>query len=416
MTLFACGINHNTAELTLRERVVIPSEQLPQLLSDLLAQTSVSEAVVLSTCNRTEIYADAASADSLLAALAKHCNVDSETLKDASYHYSEQDMVRHVMRVACGLDSMILGEPQIFGQLKEAVMLAEKHSAVGPQLAYLFRQVFNVGKAVRTHTEVGACPMSVASTAVSLAKKVLTDLEKANVLLIGAGDTAALMAKHLNAQGVKNIVIASRKLDKAEKLAMQFSAAAITLQQLTQQLPIADVIFSATASILPVLGKGAVETALIQRGNKPMVMIDIAVPRDIEPEVSTLDGVHLYAIDDLKQVIQQNAKNREHAAEKAEAMIIQETKNYMMWLRSLDSVSTIRAFREWVDALREEELEKAISTLKKGVAPEIAMRRMANALSNKLMHPPSVKLREASSEGRTEFVEHVQELFDLDME
>jgi glutamyl-tRNA reductase len=413
--LLACGINHNTAELALRERVAISHERLPALLAEFLAYPHVSEVALLSTCNRTEIYAEAESAQQLLVILAEACDLEVDVLKDVSYQYAEQDMVRHVMRVACGLDSMVVGEPEILGQLKCAVAIADERAAIGPELSRLFQQVFNVAKRIRTHSEVGVCPVSVASTAVSFAKNIFPDLNAASVLLIGAGDTVALTAKHLVKQGATHLVIASRKLAKAEQLAQQFSAKAIALNRLNDCLPNADIVFTATASTLPILGKGAVETAL-KRRNKPMVLIDIAVPRDIEPEVAELDQAYLYTIDDLKNTIQQNLQDRQHAAQKAEEMIVQETQHYMNWLRSLMSVGTIRALRNWVNNLREEELLKAEKSLELGVDPKVVLSRMANALSNKLLHPPSVKLREASYNGREEFVAHVQELFDLDGE
>ncbi|MAZ78018.1 MAG: glutamyl-tRNA reductase [Legionellaceae bacterium] len=413
--LLACGINHNTADLALRERVAISHERLPVLLAEFLAYPHVSEVALLSTCNRTEIYAEAENAEQLLAILAEACHLEVDALKDVSYQYAEQDMVRHVMRVACGLDSMVVGEPEILGQLKSAVAIADEHAAIGPELSRLFQQVFNVAKRIRTHTEVGVCPVSVASTAVSFAKDIFPELSTANVLLIGAGDTVALTAKHLVKQGAKKIVVASRKLAKAEQLAHQFSGNAIALNRLSDCLPNADIIFTATASTLPILGKGAVETALKKR-NKPIVIIDIAVPRDVEPEVAELDQVHLYSIDDLKNAIQSNLQDRQHAAQKAEEMIVHETQHYMNWLRSLISVGTIRALRNWADNLREEELLKAQRSLALGVDPKVALTRMANALSNKLLHPPSVKLREASYNGREEFIAHIQELFDLDQE
>lgn len=414
MTLLACGINHKTAELSLREQVAINPKHIRTLLTDLLKCDGIFEAIVLSTCNRTEIYADSESPEHLLEKLAEHCQIDIEQLQDASYHYYDQDMVRHVMRVACGLDSMVLGEPQIFGQLKSAVSLAEDCHSVGPQLSRLFQQVFHVTKAIRTHSEVGACPVSVASTAVSLAEELLQNISHCTALLIGAGDTAALTGKHLRKKGIKKIIIASRHLDKAQQLAAEIGADAIALPHLNQHLGNADIVFSATASTVPIIGKGMVETALKQRSQQPMVMIDIAVPRDIEPAVDELNCVHLYSIDDLKSIIALNAKSREHAAAKAEEMVIEETKKYMQWLRSLGSVNSIRVFRSWVEELREVEVAKAFRYLQSGIDPAIVVQRLANNLSNKLMHPPSVKVREASQAGRTEFIKHFHQLFDLD--
>jgi glutamyl-tRNA reductase len=414
MALLTCGINHETAELALRERMFISSEQLPLFLTKLLSQQGVFEAVVLSTCNRTEIYAEAAHHPILLKTLADFCRVDFERLSSASYQYVAQDMVRHLMRVACGLDSMVLGEPQILGQLKEAMNVAELNSALGPQLFPLFQQVFAVAKRVRTHTEVGVCPMSVASTAVSLAKDLFPDLSQTKVLLIGAGDTVALTAKHLQKHGATQMMIASRHLEKAQALADQYQATPLYLKDLADYLWKADIVFTATASTVPILGKGAVETALKKRGDRPLLMIDIAVPRDIEPEVAELKNVYLYTIDDLKQVIQVNLINRQHAAQKAEEMIVDATQHYMNLIKAENSIHTLRAFRLWAEELKEQELIKANKLLRQNMDPEEVLRRMANALSNKLMHPPTVKIREAGYEGRTEFVECVHELFDLD--
>lgn len=414
MTLLACGINHETSSLSLRERLFIPKERMAEFISLLLQQKQVNEVVVLSTCNRTEIYAEALQCETLLMRLAEFCGVAVDVLCNASYCYVEQDMVRHLMRVASGLDSMVLGEPQVFGQLKEAVGLAEEQSALGPCLFPLFQQIFSIAKKVRTQTEIGACPVSVASTAVKLAEEVFSDLSQAQVLLIGAGDTVNLVAKHLQARGVTQLMISSRHLEKAEILAAKYQGTALSLQNLSHYLWQADVVFTATASTVPILGKGAVETALKKRNNRLMFMVDIAVPRDIEPEVAELENVHLYTLDDLKKMIQMSMGSRQHAAQKAEEMIAQETQHYMKLLQAQSAVSTLRAFRQWAQELREEELNKAMRLLKQSVEPEEVLKRMASALMNKLMHPPTVKIREASYEGRTEFVEYLNELFDLD--
>ncbi|MCP4473044.1 MAG: glutamyl-tRNA reductase [Gammaproteobacteria bacterium] len=414
MALLACGINHETADIALREQLFIAKDQLAEFLSTLLAQMDIYEAVVLSTCNRTEIYAHGEDSKNLLTALAAWCQMDIATLHDASYHYRDQDVVRHIMRVACGLNSMVVGEPQIFGQVKEAVALAQENDAMGPQLSALFQQVFRLTKKIRTHTEVGACPVSVASTAVKLAESLFPTLQQASVLLVGAGDTAALAAKRLHQQGVAEIMVASRKLGRAAALAACFSGRAMTLAQLPQALIEADIIFSATASTLPILGKGAVESAIAKRDGRPMLMIDIALPRDIEPEVATLASVHLYTIDDLKTIIAESFTHRRHAAEKAEEMIAQATCDYMQLLRAAPSIETLRAFRGWVETLREAELAKAQIMLDSDVDPALVMRRMAVALCNKLMHPPSMKIREAAQEERKLLVKSVHELFDLD--
>lgn len=416
MTLLACGINHKTASLALREQAVITKAQQGELLSELLSSNSVFEAVILSTCNRTEIYADGEDSDILLYTLAQYSQLDIDQLQDVSYHYSEQDVVRHIMRVASGLDSMILGEPQIFGQLKEAVNIAQQHNALGPQLSQLFQQVFNVTKKIRTNTEVGACPISVASTAIKLAEEVFPQLQQAQALLIGAGDTTTLMAKHLAKKGVTQITIASRSLEKAQQLATTVKGLAISLDQLDAHLAQMDIIFSATASNTPVVSKHSVCQALAQRNDRELFMVDIAMPRDIEESVAELDSVHLYNIDDLKSIIELNSKSREHAAAKAEEMIVEQTQHYMQWLRSLGSTNTICAFRSWVEELRKIELEKAYAQLQAGTDPSLTLNRFANSFSNKLMHPPSIKIREASQEGRTDFIKHFHQLFDLDAE
>ncbi|MEM9243676.1 MAG: glutamyl-tRNA reductase [Pseudomonadota bacterium] len=414
MTLLAYGINHKTADIALRERVAINGSDIAEILSELLGCNAISEAVVLSTCNRTEIYADGKNSDTLLEVLSKYCKLNPKELQDVCYCYQDQDMVRHVMRVACGLDSMVLGEPQIFGQLKTAVAIAQNQNALGQQLSRLFQQVFNVTKMVRTQSKIGACPISVASTAVSLAEDIFPDLGNNTALIIGAGETGALVAKHLKKRHTGKIMIAGRHLNKARQLASEIDGWAIELQQLNHCLAEADIVFSATASPTALLGKTTVENALKYRPGHTLLMIDIAVPRDIEAAVGELDNVRLYTIDDLKNIIALNTKSREHAATKAEEMIIENTKNYMQWLRSLSSDKSIRAFRSQVETLRAREIKKALKRLKAGEPAENIINYLANSLTNKLMHPPSVKLREASRAGRTEFIVHFNQLFDLD--
>lgn len=323
MGFLAFGINHKTAAVDLRERVAFAPEQLADALQRLRDETMTQEVAILSTCNRTEIYCsqDHPDAESVLAWFAAFHDMGVDELRRCSYLHSDAGAVTHMMRVAAGLDSMVLGEPQILGQMKDAWQSARTAGTLGPYLDRLFQSTFNTAKQVRTDTAIGENPVSVAFAAVSLSRQIFSDLKRSTALLIGAGETIALVARHLFEQGVGRIIVANRTLERAELLSEPLGGQAILLNQIPDFLAQCDIVISSTASPLPILGKGAVERALKQRRHKPMFMVDIAVPRDIEPEVGGLADVYLYTVDDLHEVIEDNLRSRQDAAEAAERLI-----------------------------------------------------------------------------------------------
>jgi glutamyl-tRNA reductase len=319
-----------------------------------------------------------------------------------------------MMAVACGLDSLVLGEPQILGQMKSAYAVANSAGTAGTHLHSAFQQVFSIAKRVRTETAIGENPVSVAYAAVSLAQQIFSNLKEDTALLIGAGETIELVARHLHEQGVKKLLVANRTLGRARDLAEQFNAEAILLADIPEFLHRADIVISSTASQLPLLGKGAVESALKKRKHKPMFMVDIAVPRDIEAEVGELDDVYLYTVDDLREVIDENRRSREEAAAKADEIVGEGVQAYARELRALSSVSTIKAYRRKAEDIRDQELERALKTLEKGADPEAVLMQLARGLTNKLLHAPTSKIKQAGASGRDDVIGLTQELFDLD--
>ena len=416
MAFLALGINHKTASVDVRERVAFTPEQLVEALQQLCRLTPSREAAILSTCNRSELYLeqDELQADEVLRWLADYHRLSLDDLRACAYVHSDNDAVRHMMRVASGLDSMVLGEPQILGQMKSAYAVAREAGTVGPLLGRLFQATFSTAKTVRTDTAIGENPVSVAFAAVSLAKQIFADLHRSQALLIGAGETISLVARHLHDQGVKRIVVANRTLERASQLAEQFGAHAVLLSDIPQELAHSDIVISSTASQLPILGKGAVERALKQRKHKPMFMVDIAVPRDIEPEVGELDDVYLYTVDDLHEVIEENLKNRQDAAQAAEALVASGAEDFMQRLRELAAVDVLKAYRQQAERVRDEELARAQRLLANGVGVEDVLAQLARGLTNKLLHAPSVQLKKLSADGRFEALAVAQELFALD--
>jgi glutamyl-tRNA reductase len=319
-----------------------------------------------------------------------------------------------MLRVASGLDSLVLGEPQILGQMKTAFSAANEAGTTGKILNRLFQHTFKSAKQVRTDTAIGSSPVSVAFAAVSLGKQIFGELSGKTVLLIGAGETIELAARHLHEQGIGRMIIANRTVEKAHHLAEEFGGYAISLTEISDHLAEADIVISSTASPLPILGKGAVESALKSRRHQPMFMVDIAVPRDIEAEVDDLDDVYLYTVDDLQEVIQENMKSRQDAAKQAEEIIDSQVVHFMEWIESQDSVSTIRAFRAQADRLKAEMLEKSQKMLAAGEDPKHILEVMAHQLTNKLIHSPCNQLRNATSEERPPLLEATRTLFNLD--
>ncbi len=415
MRLITYGLNHKTAPVELRESVAFPDVALPAALNDLMALPSISEAAVLSTCNRTEIYAcvsDEASPD-VEAWLQSHAGL-SHQLGLHLYQHVDRACVSHAMRVASGLDSMILGEPQILGQMKQAYQIARNENAVGPLLTRLFEHVFSVAKMVRTETEIGANPVSVAFAAVSLARQIFTDMGEQTALLIGAGETIELTARHLADHGLARMIVANRSVERAQKLASRHHGYAIDLDTIPTHLSEADIIIASTASSEPILLHSDVKSALKQRRHKPVFMLDLAVPRDIEPAVSKLEDVYLYTVDDLKDVIAENMRSREHAAQQAESLISLRIEEFMRWMVSRDASSTISALRDRANAEQAVLLEKAQRMIEQGKPVEEVLQFVAKGLVNKLLHHPSTALRSAGPDEQTQLLEAAVRLFNLD--
>jgi glutamyl-tRNA reductase len=415
MTLLAVGINYNTAPVSIRERLAFPAEILESSLQELWHLREISEAAILSTCNRTEFYCKASTANKqiLIDWVAESRNIDPAELTPYLYCHTDSQLIRHMFRVACGLDSMILGEPQILGQMKTAYQAAYEAGTLGKQLGKLFQYTFSAAKKVRTDTAIGSSPVSVAFAAVQLAQQIFDKLSEQTALLIGAGETIELAARHLSQQGIGRIIVANRTYDKAHTLASQFNGYAIALSELPTHLAEADIVISSTASQLPILGKGSVESAIKKRKHKPVFMVDLAVPRDIEAEVEQLRDVYLYTIDDLQNTIDQNMNSRRQAAEQAEEIIDTQVGYFLAWLRSQGAQSTIRDYRHQAEQMRDEALQKALALLKNGTSPEETLSRLAYSLTNKLIHTPSIQIREAGENERHDLVAAAREIFKL---
>lgn len=415
MSLIALGINHRTAPVDIRERVTFPPERVGEALRDLAQLPQVHEAAILSTCNRTELYCELEQQDSqaLVDWLCRFHRLSREQLQAFLYIHTDQAAIRHMFRVAAGLDSMILGEPQILGQMKTAFQSATAAGTLDRQLNKLFQHTFTVAKQIRTDTAIGASPVSVAFAAVTLARQIFGDLSQQTALLIGAGETIELTARHLADHNLGRMIVANRTAERAHRLAAAFNGYAIALSEMPTHLAEADIIISSTASQLPILGKGAVERALKVRKHRPMFMVDIAVPRDIEAEVAELSDVYLYTVDDLQDVIQENLKSRQEAAQQAEEIIDVQSSHFLGWLRSLDAVSTIRDYRQQAESARDEVLSKAQQMLIQGKNAEEVMHFLAHTLTNKLLHTPSSNLRQAGYDGRGELIQAARELLGL---
>jgi len=415
MTLLALGLNHNTAPLEMREKVVFGTDILAEALHDLHLQRGVEEAAILSTCNRTEIYCCLNDPDQnqAIAWLHDFHGLKRSELQPFLYSHPDADAVKHMLRVASGLDSMVLGEPQVLGQLKDAYQAAMKSGSIGKLLGHLFQHSFMVAKQVRSNTAIGSHPVSVAYAAVRLAQQIFGDLSTQTALLIGAGETIELVARHLHNAGLHRMVIANRTLERSQLLAAEFSAYAITLSDIPLHLDEADIIISSTASQLPILGKGAIETAIMKRKHRPVFIVDIAVPRDVEAEAGELEDVYLYTVDDLKEVIDENMRSRKKAAVQAEEIIDTQVLQFMDWLNSLGAVSTINALRTQASSIGAEELAKAVRKLRRGDDPEQILQQVTRSLTNKLIHSPSAQLRQASATGRKDLIQATRELFNL---
>jgi glutamyl-tRNA reductase len=426
MSLLVLGINHNTATVDVREKVAFAPEHMHEALHDACSKAGMAEMVILSTCNRTELYGvpqtGAADARELVAEavqrlqqwLCEYHKLSAEAVVKSVYSYGDSEGVRHLMRVASGLDSMVLGEPQILGQIKSAYAVAQEAATLGSNLHRIFEDVFSVAKQVRTETAIGENPVSVAFAAVTLAQQIFTDIHDARVLMIGAGRTIELVVQHLKEAGVQSIVVANRTLTNAQELKRKYGVREVLLSDIPRELEHADIVVSSTASQLPILGKGAVERALRARRHKPIFMVDLAVPRDIEAEVAELDDVYLYSVDDLREVIDSNLRNRQQAALEAEAIIERGLEQHERKQRGLGIVATLRNFREKSEHIRDAELDKALRQLDRGEDPREVLRLLARLLTNKLIHSPSVQLKKASADGHSELIQLAEQLFELE--
>ena len=434
MSLLLVGINHKTADISLREKVAFPPEIISDALRQIRTLPGIREVVLLSTCNRTELYINGVHStfsdddqskqckDSLVNQrvnqvvdwLADFHKFQSSDLRNSIYSLSGVEVVKHLMKVSCGLDSLVLGEPQILGQIKSAFALAKDLNLVDSSLNRVFNAAFSIAKEVRTDTAIGENPVSVAYAATLLAERIFSDLESLSILLIGAGRTIELVATHFKEKRVSSITVANRTLDNALEIAHKFKGKGVLLSDIPEQLEAVDIVVSSTNSQLPLLGKGSVERALQRRKHRPMLLIDLAVPRDIEAQVGDIADAYLYSIDDISGAIEDNVKSRSEAAIQAETIIDRGAREYVKQLRSLNAVSTLKAFRDKTDQIRSKEVERAMKSLNNGDSAEKVLESLARAITNKFTHAPSVQLRHASSEGRTELIDLMNELFELE--
>lgn len=415
MSICAFGLNHNSAPLSIRERLAFPSDILTIALRDLTRIPEVDEAAILSTCNRTELYCGVQpdNHQKVLAWIAKNRSLNQTEFVPYLYLHTDKNSIRHLFRVACGLDSLILGEPQILGQIKHAYQVANEAGAIGKHLGKLFQCTFAAAKKVRTDTAIGSSPVSIAFATVRLAQQIFDNLNDQTALLIGAGETIELTARHLFENRIGELVVANRTYDNAHRLATRFNGFAISLSELPHHLPKADIIVSSTASQLPILGKGSTESAIKIRKHKPIFMVDLAVPRDIEPEVTQLSDVYLYTIDDLKNIIDENLYSRQKAAQQAEEIIDTEVEYFINWLRSQGATTTIRDFRTHAESLKDITLQKALIDLENGAAPKDVIITLAHSLTNKLLHVPTTQLKQAGINERHDIIAAIREIFQL---
>ena len=400
MELFTFGLNHQTAPLNVRERVVFNAENLVQALRDLVDHKRVNEAAIISTCNRTEVYCSTEEPGQPVSWLAAWHGMRPRELEPYLYRFPKEQAVKHAFRVASGLDSMVLGEPQILGQFKEAVKSAEAAGTLGLVLNKLFQRTFSVAKTVRTETEIGASTVSMASAAVQLAERIYPSIAQQNVLFVGAGEMIELCAAHFAAQHPRHITFANRTESRAQQLAERFLGRVIPLNDLPAQIALHDILVCSTASQLPLIGKGVVESALKARKHRPMLMFDLAVPRDIEPEVAELDDVFLYSVDDLGKIAREGLDIRRNAVAQAEVIIENHVSDFMHWLGSREAVPAIRAMRDAAERSRRHELERAQRRLARGDDPKLVIEELSRAITNKLLHAPTHALNRASADER----------------
>lgn len=411
MVFVACGLNHKTAPINVREKVASAPATQDILLNNLVKLPSVNEAAILSTCNRTEIYCETEKPELLAHWLAEEHQLPKNSLSPFFYLYEGDQGIKHTLRVASGLDSMMIGEPQILGQMKQAYQHACRLGAVKARLRPVFEYVFSASKRIRTHSGIGSNPISIAYAAVQLIKQTFPHYKKLNIFLIGSGETATLVAKYLQEQGAHEFMVASRTLENAEKLAVAFNGKALSIGDIPQHLSHADVVISATACPLPFINKSLVEHALLLRNYAPMFFLDLAVPRDIESNVSDLEQVHLYNVDDLQVMTTKGLDKRNNAASQAEELIEHELNNYILWHRSLKANSVICDYRNKMQVLAQNELQRTLKKLASGQDQQKALTEFSERLINKLTHYPTTGLRQMAWDDKSDLLSLAQYLF-----
>ena len=414
MSLYALGLNHTTAPLEVRERVVFSPDALLDALRDLVGARRVKEAAILSTCNRTEVYFRGDDPEPVANWLAGFHNLPAQALAPYVYTLPREKAVTHAFRVASGLDSIVLGEPQILGQMKQAVRTAESAGSLGLVLNRLFQRTFAVAKDVRTQTDIGSASISMAAASVKLAERIFPSISQQRLLLIGAGEMIELAATHFAARSPKSVTVANRTLERGSKLADRFGADAITLNELPERLHEFDIIVTCTASTLPILGKGLLERVVKKRRHAPVFVVDLAVPRDVEPEAAQLDDVFLYTVDDLAVIIKDNLVIRREAVAEAERMIADQTGHFLRWLEGRSVVPTIAALHDHHELLRSTELDRARKMLAGGASPDQVLDALARGLTNKLLHAPLSALNAAGEAERAELIAVLQRVYRLD--
>jgi len=413
MQLYAFGISHESAPLSVREQVVFHSERLIGALRELVDHRPVQEAAIISTCNRTEVYCNTDEPLAVVDWMAGYHSLKPQQIEPYLYKLPQEKAVKHAFRVASGLDSMVLGEPQILGQFKQAVRTAQAAGTLGLLLNKLFQRTFAVAKTVRSETEIGAATVSMASAAVGLAQRIYPSISEQSVLFIGAGEMIELTATHFAAQHPRRLTFANRTLERAQALADRFRGRAITLNELSAQLAAHDIIVSSTASTLPIIGKGLTESALRARKHRPMLMYDLAVPRDIEGEVASLDDVFLYTVDDLGKIAREGMDVRSNAVAQAEVIIENQVTDFMHWLGNRELVPAIRALRDSAERARRHEMERALRRLAKGEDPKAVLESLSHALAAKLTHAPTHALSHAREEEREQLAQLLTRLYQI---
>jgi glutamyl-tRNA reductase len=396
----ALSVNHQLATVATREKVAFTQNELAPAIKALKSIAGIKACVIFSTCNRSEIYVNCDIEDNreiLSQFLASTHGIEHAPLLQYISYFEGDKVIEHICSVAAGLDSLVLGEPQIFGQLKEAYQFSKEHNALDKTLEKLFQHAFATAKKVRTETKIGASPVSVAYCAVKLSEKIFTDLSNQTVLLIGAGEMIELSAQHLHQKGVKRMIIANRTVENTHDIAIRYDAETINLKQLSEYLHLADIVISSTAAPVPIIGKGLIETVLVQRKHQPMLLIDLAIPRDIEPESDQLEDIFLYTVDDLQQVIEGNIESRKQEKVLAEKIIEKENIEFRAWLDSIPNETIIKEYNKQANQVKDDAINSAMKKLESGVDPDAIIKELADRLTSKLLHAPFQNIKKTAN-------------------